>query len=147
MSVHVPVQRRQRAGNFILSPICPGCRQHKRPGTPVCRNCLNKLPIRMHGRLQKMLKGHFVIAYEEALELLAIGTAKAAAALPATGGLACRIMRMQSGFGRWCLVHPTDDHLRWSGSRWVGAEDGVQICNFDTAEQAAEYLGTPQDLP
>ena len=71
MSIHVPVQRRQRAGNFILSPICPGCRQHKRPGTPVCRNCLNKLPIRMHGRLQKMLKGHFVTAYEEALGILA----------------------------------------------------------------------------
>lgn len=47
-------------------------------------------------------------------------------------------------FDRWYLFHLTDDHLAWSGSRWVGAEaDGqphqVQVCNFDTKDSAAKY--------
>jgi hypothetical protein len=54
--------------------------------------------------------------------------------------------RIRQGlFGRWYIVHPYLDDAAWSGSRWVSVSEqgvptgGVQVCNFNTAEQAQEY--------
>lgn len=47
-------------------------------------------------------------------------------------------------FDRWILVNPRNDREAWSGTRWVAHIDGlpaeqVQICNFDSEEEASEY--------
>jgi hypothetical protein len=54
----------------------------------------------------------------------------------------------QNAFGRWIVLHPTDDLRAWSGSRWV-AIDGqgmpageAQVSNFDSEAAAREYAGT-----
>jgi hypothetical protein len=50
----------------------------------------------------------------------------------------------QNGFGRWIVVHPTEE-LAWSGSRWVGIDGnglpskGVQVSNFETRAEAVEH--------
>lgn len=46
---------------------------------------------------------------------------------------------------RWVIMHPHGP-LAWSGSRWVLAVNGlpiggVQICNFETSEEALVYVG------
>lgn len=57
-------------------------------------------------------------------------------------GMKCYLKR--GLFDRWFIVHPTDDNLAWSGSRWVAHDNGlptggVQICNFTTEDEAYEY--------
>jgi hypothetical protein len=42
-------------------------------------------------------------------------------------------------FDRWYIVHPTDNTLAWSGSKWVSACGSVQICNFLSQEAARTY--------
>jgi hypothetical protein len=54
----------------------------------------------------------------------------------------CRIQ--QGIFDRWFLVHPDDDALAWSGSRWVQHDGGipvggVQVSNFFTRDEARGY--------
>lgn len=55
----------------------------------------------------------------------------------------CRIK--EGLFGRWYIFHSVLDDAAWSGSRWVSATElgvptgGVQVCNFATAKDAAEY--------
>lgn len=51
--------------------------------------------------------------------------------------------RLEQGLlGRWIIVHPVDDHLAWSGSRWMPHCGGVgtvaQISNFATRKAADE---------
>ena len=46
--------------------------------------------------------------------------------------------------GRWIIGHPTDRYQAWSGFRWVtvteaGLPLSVQVCNFETPNEAAEY--------
>jgi hypothetical protein len=61
-----------------------------------------------------------------------------------------KISRIEQGvFGRWIIVHPDDDNLAWSGSRWVPHSAGlpignVQVSNFSTWREAYEYA---QDIP
>jgi hypothetical protein len=55
-----------------------------------------------------------------------------------------RYVIQQSALGRWIIVHPEDDGLAWSGTRWVGHIDGVpngeaQVCNFSTGADAWAY--------
>lgn len=40
---------------------------------------------------------------------------------------------------RWIIQHPQDDHLAWSGMRWVPMNGTVQICNFASEEDARQY--------
>jgi hypothetical protein len=55
----------------------------------------------------------------------------------------CRLN--QGLFDRWYIFHPTDDRRAWSGSRWVPVSEqglpagGVQVCNFESEQAAAEY--------
>jgi len=54
----------------------------------------------------------------------------------------CRIR--QGIFDRWYIFHPTNDSMAWSGSHWVGCcfnglPYNVQVCNFDSEDQALEY--------
>jgi len=47
-------------------------------------------------------------------------------------------------FGRWVIYHPVVEDFAWSGSRWVLTIDGfpsggIQICNFETREEAESY--------
>lgn len=39
----------------------------------------------------------------------------------------------------WYILHPTDDTLAWSGSRWVPLGGDVQVCNFLSKEAARTY--------
>jgi len=43
-------------------------------------------------------------------------------------------------FDRWIIV-PAEypGVLGWNGSRWVPSGGPVQVCNFDTREQARDY--------
>lgn len=47
-------------------------------------------------------------------------------------------------FGHWYIVHPTDEFLAWSGSRWVSHYKGVptgdtQVSNFKTPSDLHRY--------
>lgn len=48
-------------------------------------------------------------------------------------------------FGRWIVVHPSNDDAAWSGSRWVSIDQnafhygGVQVSNFASIGEAADY--------
>jgi hypothetical protein len=62
--------------------------------------------------------------------------------LPKDFGLTLKIRR--NSLHRWIIVHPQLDELAWSGSRWVeidynGLPREVQVCNFETASEAAKY--------
>ena len=51
----------------------------------------------------------------------------------------------QNAFGYWMIVHPQDDSLAWSGSRWVPIDPtgfpagGVQVSSLPTEDEALEY--------
>lgn len=50
----------------------------------------------------------------------------------------------KDAFGRWIVVNANDKTLAWSGSRWVAHErgvpaGGVQVSNFESAEEAWSY--------
>lgn len=49
----------------------------------------------------------------------------------------CKLV--QCVFKRWLVVHPEDETLAWSGSRWVPIFGPVQVSNFDTKSAAAGY--------
>lgn len=42
-------------------------------------------------------------------------------------------------FNRWYIVHPLNDTLAWSGSRWVRLDGDVQSSNFASEQDAREY--------
>jgi hypothetical protein len=51
----------------------------------------------------------------------------------------CRIQR--GVLNRWIIVDYEDEHLAWSGARWVSHDRGIptgvaQICNYDSREEA-----------
>lgn len=54
-------------------------------------------------------------------------------------------IRLAEGFlGHWIIVNGQDESLAWSGSRWVPHRHGyptgdVQVCNFETREEAKTY--------
>lgn len=46
--------------------------------------------------------------------------------------------------GRWFIFHPHNLIKAWSGSRWVncgydGQPYDVQVCNFDSEQEARDY--------
>jgi hypothetical protein len=51
----------------------------------------------------------------------------------------------QGIFDRWFIGHPKLRDAAWSGSRWVPCgpmgepTGGVQVCNFETEQEAREY--------
>jgi len=52
----------------------------------------------------------------------------------------------QGVFNRWYIFHHADAALAWSGAQWVPTNDGiptggVQVCNFDTSDDAVDYAG------
>lgn len=52
-------------------------------------------------------------------------------------------------FRRWILVQAQNESLAWSGSEWVrvspeGLPIAIQVCNFETEEQAREYAARVQ---
>jgi hypothetical protein len=56
---------------------------------------------------------------------------------------------MQDRFERWILVHPRNQRLAWSGSRWVPIDEKgfplvVQVCNFRNEQEAVEYVAKYQ---
>lgn len=51
---------------------------------------------------------------------------------------------LEGVLGRWIIVSGNHEDLAWSGSRWVPHRHGfptagVQICNFETREEALAY--------
>lgn len=47
--------------------------------------------------------------------------------------------------GRWVIANGNHQDLAWSGSRWVPHRNGwptsdLQICNFETREDAQTYV-------
>jgi hypothetical protein len=54
-----------------------------------------------------------------------------------------RVIVHLGAVGRWIIVPACDGSLAWSGTRWVrhdrGCGQSVQVCNFDTANDAVEY--------
>lgn len=42
-------------------------------------------------------------------------------------------------FMRWIIVQRLDQKLAWSGSRWVPILGDIQICNFESPEEAHAY--------
>jgi hypothetical protein len=51
----------------------------------------------------------------------------------------------QGLFDRWFIVNGDREEFAWSGRRWVLVDPRcfpvgeIQVCNFDTREQAASY--------
>lgn len=50
----------------------------------------------------------------------------------------------QGIFDRWFIFHPYNITRAWSGSDWVaccydGVPQAVQVCNFESEEDAREY--------
>lgn len=51
----------------------------------------------------------------------------------------------QGQFERWYIFHPEDVRLAWTGSQWTAVwpdgfpVGGVQVCNFGTEQEAADY--------
>lgn len=55
-----------------------------------------------------------------------------------------RCLLTTNAIGRWILVHPENQLLGWSGSRWVPMDERglpiiVQVSNFDTEDAAYNY--------
>jgi hypothetical protein len=51
----------------------------------------------------------------------------------------------QGAFDRWYIFNNATFNLAWSGSKWVPTFNGVptgaaQVCNFETKEEAEEYV-------
>lgn len=54
----------------------------------------------------------------------------------------------EGAFGRFFIFHCMNDHLAWSGSRWVACTpeglcappDNIQVCNFATKDEAHKYI-------
>lgn len=50
----------------------------------------------------------------------------------------------RTAFDRWIIVHPIHNGLAWSGAHWVRHSEGlptggIQVCNFDTEQDADDY--------
>jgi hypothetical protein len=88
--------------------------------------------------------GHIVFSPDQARNLarLLLDAADAAqAAAPLSDGV------IRPGlFDRWYIFHPSDPRLAWSGSQWVPSTQegyptsGIQVCNFDDADEARAYM-------
>ena len=55
-----------------------------------------------------------------------------------------RCVVRQGIFDRWYIFHPVDPSLAWSGQRWTfcradGLPAGIQVCNFETEQDALDY--------
>ena len=77
----VSVDRRRAAGWAVGSYKC-ACGAKKRAMKTFCESCWGKLSIEMRSRLTRMVKGTFVLAYEDARK--ALGLPEMEIAQPAT---------------------------------------------------------------
>jgi hypothetical protein len=57
-----------------------------------------------------------------------------------------KVLLRQDCFGRWIVIHPVNQDMAWSGSRWVEIDEAnglpvgdVQVSNCPTRDAAVLY--------
>lgn len=69
MSTNVSTERRRVAAFAVGSYLCT-CGERKKPMMSFCNNCWKRLPKASRAQLVRMVKGGFVLAFEEAQKFL-----------------------------------------------------------------------------
>jgi hypothetical protein len=88
------------------------------------------------------IRSHLTARENAMVEIWLLPHADSVRDAPMDLGRKCQLR--QGIFGRWFIFHWIDPVLAWSGSEWTfcltdGTPRGVQVCNFESEQEARQY--------